>query len=60
MGSKLKVTWIKSSIAFPKDQKETIKALGLRRLNASVIHDDNPSVRGMIYKVRHLVTVEEV
>lgn len=60
MGSKLKITWIKSAISFPKDQKETIRALGLRRLNASVIQDDNPSVRGMIYKVRHLVTVEEV
>lgn len=60
MSSKLKITWTKSGIGFPKDQKETIRALGLRRLNASVIHDDNPSVRGMIYKVRHLVTVEEV
>lgn len=59
MGSKLKITWTKSSIGSPKDQKETITALGLRRLNASVVHDDNPSVRGMIYKVRHLVTVEE-
>lgn len=60
MSSKLKITWIKSGIAFPKDQKETIRALGLRRLNASVIQNDTPSVRGMIYKVRHLVAVEEV
>lgn len=59
MASKLKVTWTKSAIGFPKDQKETIRALGLRRLNQSVIHVDNPSIRGMIYKVRHLVTVEE-
>lgn len=60
MSSKLRITWTKSGIGFPKDQKATIEALGLRRLNASVIHDDNPSVRGMIYKVRHLVKVEEV
>jgi len=59
MASKLRVTWTKSAIGFPKDQKETIRALGLRRLNQSVIHGDNPSVRGMIYKVRHLVTVDE-
>lgn len=60
MSAKLRITWTKSAIGFPKDQKATIRALGLRRLNASVIHDDNPSVRGMIYKVRHLVKVEEV
>lgn len=57
--AKLKVTWTKSAIGFPKDQKETIRALGLRKLNQSVVHEDNPSVRGMIFKVRHLVTVEE-
>lgn len=60
MSSKLRITWTKSAIGFPRDQKDTIRALGLRRLNASVIHEDNPSVRGMIYKVRHLVKVEEV
>lgn len=60
MSSKLRITWTKSGIGFPRDQKDTIRALGLRRLNASVIHDDNPSVRGMVYKVRHLVKVEEV
>ncbi len=56
----LKLTWKKSAIGFPKDQKETIQALGLRKLNQVVTKDDNPSVRGMIYKVRHLVEVEEV
>ena len=60
MSSKLKITWVKSAIGFPRDQKDTIRALGLRRLNASVIKEDNPSIRGMIYKVRHLVKVEEV
>lgn len=60
MSSKLRITWTKSAIGSPRDQKDTIRALGLRRLNGSVIHEDNPSVRGMIYKVRHLVKVEEV
>ena len=59
MSSKLKITWVKSAIGFPRDQKDTIRALGLRRLNASVIKEDNPSIRGMIYKVRHLGKVEE-
>lgn len=57
--AKLKVTWKKSAIGYPKDQKDTIRALGLRKLNQTVEHDDNPSVRGMIFKVQHLVTVEE-
>lgn len=56
----LKVTLKKSGIGFPKDQKETVKALGLRRLHQHVVKDDNPSVRGMIYKVKHLVEVEEL
>lgn len=56
---KLRITWVKSGIGYADDQKKTLKALGFRRLNQSVIHDDSPSVRGMIIKVRHLVTVEE-
>ena len=59
MSSKLKITWVKSAIGFPRDQKDTIRALGLRRLNASVIKEDNPRHSRMIYKVRHLVKVEE-
>ena len=57
--SKLKVTWVKSGIGYPKDQKRTIKALGFRRLNQTIEHDDSPSIRGMVHKVRHLVKVEE-
>ena len=57
--AQIKVTWKKSAIGFPKDQKETLRALGLRRLNQSVIKEDNPSIRGMIHKVEHLVQVEE-
>ncbi len=56
--AKLCVTWVKSSIGYAKDQKRTIKALGLHRLNQSVTHDDSVSIRGMINKVRHLVKVE--
>lgn len=60
MASKLRVTWTKSSIGFAKDQKRTIKALGLKRLHHSVEHDDTPVIRGMTQKVQHLITVEEV
>lgn len=57
--SKLKVTWVKSDIGYPQDQRLTIKSLGLKKLNQSVVHDDCGAVRGMIIKVRHLVRVEE-
>ena len=56
---KIKITWKKSAIGYAKDQGATIRALGLRRLNQTVIKDDNPTVRGMIHKVRHLVKVGE-
>ncbi len=56
--AKLCVTWVKSSIGYAEDQKRTIKALGLHRLNQSVTRDDSASIRGMINKVRHLVKVE--
>ncbi len=56
---KLSITWVKSGIGYSVEQKRTLKALGFRRLNQSVTHDDSGSVRGMINKVRHLVKVEE-
>jgi len=56
---KLQVTLIKSGIGYSLDQKRTLKSLGFRRLNQSVVHEDCSSVRGMITKVRHLVKVEE-
>lgn len=56
--ARLCVTWVKSGIGYAKDQKRTLKALGLHRLNQSVTHDDSASIRGMINKVRHLVKVE--
>ena len=58
--AQLKVTYSKSSIGYAHDQKRTITSLGLRKLNQSVLLPDNPAVRGMVFKVRHLVTVEEV
>jgi large subunit ribosomal protein L30 len=60
VAGKLKVSWVKSAIGSPKSQKATIAALGLRKLNQSVQHEDTPVIRGMIHKVRHLVKVEIV
>lgn len=58
--SRLRITYRKSSIGYNQTQKDTIHSLGLRKINQSVIKPDNPSIRGMIFKVQHLVTVEEV
>jgi large subunit ribosomal protein L30 len=58
-GKTLRITWVKSSIGYPHDQKATIKALGLHRLHQTVEHPDNPQLRGQVYKVKHLVNVEE-
>ncbi|MEX0966462.1 MAG: 50S ribosomal protein L30 [Bacteroidia bacterium] len=57
--AKIKVTQIKSIIDRPENQKKTIEALGLRRINHSVQHEDTPQIKGMIRKVLHLVKVEE-
>ena len=57
---KLRVTLVKSPIGNQQRQKLTVKALGFQHLNESIVHPDNPSIRGMIYKVKHLVRVEEV
>ena len=59
MVAKLRITWIKSGIGYAEVQKRTLKALGLNRLNQTVIHNDSASIRGMINKVRHLIKVEE-
>ena len=58
--SKLKVTQRRSVIDRPKDQKSTVRRLGLHRINDSVIKEDRPDIRGMIAKVQHLVDVEEI
>ena len=58
-GKILRVTQVKSAIGFPKDQKATIKALGLHRLHQTVEHKDTPALRGMLNKVIHLLKIEE-
>lgn len=55
----LRVTQIKSAIGCPKDQGKTLKALGLGKIGRTVDQVDNPCVRGMIFKVKHLIEVEE-
>ena len=57
--AKLRITWVKSGIGYVETQKKTLKALGFKRLNQSVVHDDSRSILGMINKVKHLVKVEE-
>lgn len=58
--AQLKITWTRSCIGRPKNQREIIRSLGLRRLHASSVHQDSPTIRGMVNKVIHLVKVEEV
>ncbi|QED45962.1 50S ribosomal protein L30 [Cytobacillus dafuensis] len=60
MANKLEITLTRSVIGRPGDQRETVKALGLRKLHQTVEHQDNPAIRGMINKVAHLVTVKEI
>ena len=56
---RLTITLVRSGICTPKDQKKTLVGLGFGRLGTRVVRDDNPAVRGMIRKVRHLVEVEK-
>ncbi len=58
--NQLKITLTKSTIACTKVQRDTVTALGLHKLHQSVVKQDNPATRGMIFRVRHLVTVEEI
>ena len=57
--AKILITLVKSGIGYPEDQKFTLRSLGLKRLNSSIVQEDNQSIRGMISKVKHLVRVEE-
>ncbi|MEE8465971.1 MAG: 50S ribosomal protein L30 [Dehalococcoidia bacterium] len=57
--AQLKITWTRSGIGRPQNQRRIIKSLGLRRLHHSVVHQDSPTIRGMVNKVSHLVRVEE-
>ena len=58
--AKLKIVLKKSTNKVVKGQEATVKALGLRKIGSSVEQQDNPQIRGMIRKVSHLVTVEEI
>ena len=55
----LKITWVKSFIGRPETQRRIIRSLGLHRLHHSVVHADTPTIRGMINKVSHMLTVEK-
>lgn len=56
----LKITLVRSPIGYRRDQRATAEALGLRRLHQSVTHEATPAIEGMVHKIRHLVTVEQV
>lgn len=58
--SKLRITYSKSAIGYKEKQKATIRALGFKRLYQTIEHEDTPAIRGMVFSVRHLVTVEEL
>jgi large subunit ribosomal protein L30 len=58
--SKVKITQVKSCIDYPEYQKQTLKALGIRRMNASVEKEATPQIKGMINAVHHLVKVENI
>ena len=55
----IKIKQIKSKIGYPIDQKRTLEALGLHKISQVVEKEDNPTIRGMIRKVHHLVTIAE-
>ena len=56
----LKITLVRSTIGYKYDQKDTVRRLGLKRMHQTVVKEDNPQIRGMIEKVKHLLAVEEV
>jgi large subunit ribosomal protein L30 len=58
--ARLKITQTKSGIGYQRNQKETLRSLGLKRMHHSVVKEDRPEIRGMIHTVAHLVNVEEV
>ena len=60
MSAQLKITQVRSLIGRPQKQRRIIESLGLKRHQSSVIQNDTPAIRGAVFKVRHLVNVEEV
>lgn len=59
-GGRLRITLVRSVIGRPGDQGRTAQSLGLRKVNHTVEREDTPSIRGMVNKISHLVSVEEV
>ena len=57
--TKIKIKQVKSRMGRPKDQKRTLDALGLRKINATVTHEATPQILGMVHKIKHLITVVE-
>jgi large subunit ribosomal protein L30 len=60
MSTKVKITLVKGQVGVPRKLRKVLTGLGLRKTNRSVIRQDNPSIRGMIFKVKHMVEVTEV
>ena len=60
MPKTIKITQIKSVIGSPQDQRRTVRALGLKRINDTIEQEETDVIRGMVFKVKHLVKVEEV
>jgi large subunit ribosomal protein L30 len=58
--AKLRITQTKSGIGYQKNQRDTLRTLGLKRMHDTVVKEDRPEIRGMVATVPHLVTVEEV
>ena len=60
MAGKLRIQQIKSASGHTQDQHATLRALGIRRMQHTVEHNDTPQIRGMVFKIRHLLRVEEI
>jgi large subunit ribosomal protein L30 len=58
--AQIKITQVRSSIDYPERQKQTLLALGIKRMNRSVVKESTPQIQGMIAKVKHLVQVENI
>ncbi|MBI4289244.1 MAG: 50S ribosomal protein L30 [Chloroflexi bacterium] len=55
--AKVRIQWVKSAIGYNHNQRLVLEALGLRRLNQTVVHEDSPTIRGMVHKIRHMLKV---
>ena len=60
MAQKLKIKLVRSLVSRPQNQRAVVKALGLRKMHQTVIHENSPQINGMVRKVSHLLAVEEV